>query len=326
MLVTKDLATEEAIRLPIDERSSVNKPVVWRLLDRLSAFPKFGAVDILEVGEFKCQCWNCSRMALDLEQDRGDVFVQPGYWFAAVVLRSNCEIDSVMEALKIWGGFGEWDAGHRCYVPDEKLNEESVFVEKVKKEEDSLERGNIGILFGEEIEEAEEEEENDVEQTEDIDDLSRLQTEIDSEGESSTGIQTPPSTTEELVDPTLTLSPIPTPTDPCPEHCPSRRRRLRDDIRNPKYPSCTYHCHNPHASFEFEPSGEQVGFWLPHGLQDEQARKEWAAATNKRMRDFRMAWNSLFGDDCAGVKATIEVQRCAWDFIRADYGYGERRR
>jgi len=325
MLVTKGLATEEAIHLAIDERSSVNKAAVWRLLDRLSAFPKFGAVDILEVGGFKCQCRNCSGMALDLEQDRGDVFVQPGYWFAAAVLRSNRDIESVMEALKIWGGFGECNAGHRCYVPDEKLNEERVYVEKVNKEEDSLERGNIGILFGEEIEEAEEEEESDVEHTKDIDKLSRLQTGIDSEGESSTGIETPPSTSEELVDPTLTLSPILSPTDPCPEQCPSRRRRLRDDIHNPNYPSCTYHCHNPHAHFEFEPSGEQVGFWLPHGLQDEQARKEWAAATNKRMRDFRMAWKSLFGNDHTGVKATIGVQRCAWDFVRADYGYGERR-
>ncbi|KAI4907577.1 hypothetical protein J4E90_009606 [Alternaria incomplexa] len=208
-----------------------------------------------------------------------------------------------------------------CYVPDEKLKEELVHVEKVKKEEDSLERGSIGTLFGEEIEEAE----DDVEHTEDIEDLSSLQTEIYSEGDSSTGIETPPSTTEELIDPTLTLSPIPKPTDPCPEHCPSRRRRLRDNVRDPKYPSCTYHCHNPHAPFEFEPSGEQVGFWLPHGLQDEQARKEWTVATNKRMRDFRMACRSLFGNDCAGVKATTEVQRCAWDFIRADYGYGERR-
>jgi len=322
MLVTKGLATEEAIRLPIDERSSVNKPAVWRLLDRLAAFPAFAAVDVLEVGGFKCRCKICSEMALALEQERGDVFVQPGYWFAAVVLRSNCDIESVMEALKTWGGFGEWDAGHTYHVPDEKLNEERVYAEKVKKEEDSLERGSIGTLFGEEIEEAE----DDVESTEDIDDLSRRQTEIDSEGESSTGIETPPSTTEELVDPTLTLSPIATPTDPCPEYCPSRRRRLRDNIHNPNHSSCRYHCHNPHASFEFGPSGEQIGFWLPHGLQNAQARKEWAVATNKRMRDFRMAWKSLFGNDCAGVKATIEVQRCAWDFVRADYGYGERRR
>lgn len=118
MLVANGLATEEAIHLAIDESSSVSKSAGWRLIDRLPAFPTFTAVDILEVGGFKCRRWNCSGMALALKQERGDVFVQSGYWFAAVVLRSECDVDSVIEALKTW------DEAHMRYVPDEKLNEE----------------------------------------------------------------------------------------------------------------------------------------------------------------------------------------------------------
>jgi hypothetical protein len=322
MLVAAGLATEEAICLAIDQSSPVNKAVVMNLLERLAAFPRFAPVDISETKYFECRCLTCEWRSG--RQERGDLFVQPGYWFVAVVARSGCDGEEVLERLKTWGGFGDWDGAHMCYVPDERLNKEKVYVESVDEEEEKygLDGGSIGVLFGEDMEEEEEEEEE-----ESVEDIALRQhtttTTTEDEGESSRNIKTPPTTPEKLVNPTLTLSPTSISTDPCPEHCPARCRRLRDNIRNPYHKSCRYHCHTPHSPFEFEQSGEQVGFWLPHGLRDTRAREEWAGVTIKRMERFEEAWKGLFGDDGEGRGVAAEVKWCVWEFLKTGDGVDE---
>jgi hypothetical protein len=322
MLVAAGLTTEEAICLAIDQSSPVNKAVVMKLLERLAAFPRFAPVDISETKYFECRCLTCGRKAG--RQERGDLFVQPGYWLVAVVVRSGCDGEEVLERLKRWGGFGDWDGAHTCYVPDEELSEEGVYVESVDEEEDKygLDGGSIGVLFGEDMEDEEEEEER-VEHIEDIG-LRQDTTTIDKDEEaSSRDIQIPAPPPEQPINPTITLSPISTRTDPCPEHCPSRCRRLRDNIRNPYHTSCRYHCHTPHSPFEFEQSGEQVGFWLPHGLRDTRAREEWAGVTIKRMERFEEAWKGLFGDDGEGRGVAAEVEWCVWEFLKTGDGVDE---
>jgi hypothetical protein len=324
MLVAAGLATEEAICLTIDQSSPVNKAVVMNLLERLAAFPGFAPVDISEAKYFECRCLTCERRAG--RQERGDLFVQPGYWFVAVVVRSGCDGEEVLERLKRWGGFGDWDEAHTCYVPDERLNEEGVYVESVEEEGDKygLDGGSIGVLFGEDMEDEEAEEEEKEDDVENIDDIALQQhtTTIDEEAR-STDIQIPAPPPEQPINPILTLSPASIPTDPCPEHCPSRCRRLRDNIRNPYHTSCRYHCHTPHSPFEFEQSGEQVGFWLPHGLRDARAREEWAGVTIKRMERFEKAWKGLFGDDGEGRSLAAEVECCVWEFLKTGDGVDE---
>jgi hypothetical protein len=342
MLLAEGLTKEESIHLAIDESSPVNKPAVLRLIERLAAFQGFAPVNIPESRHFECQCRTCTERART--HKNWDLFVQPGYWLAASILRSGSDFEDVFEALMEWGGFGERDPWHECYVPDETLNhvrshEERLNDEKADEEQykywfregmDDLEGGSVGMLFGEEEEEEEEEEAvecidamspNGSDKIKHIEDLAQHRyIEIETGDEISTNIDDRTTASEQLVDHKLTLCPTSARTDPCPEHCPSRRRRLRDNIHNSKYSSCTYHCHNSHAHFEYEQSGEQVGFWLPHGLQSSRARAKWAATTMNRMERIETAWNSLFEDDGLGGGLVAEVKLCVAEFLRTEDG------
>jgi hypothetical protein len=88
-LMQKGLVGEDAIKLVVEECSSVNKGDVVRVLDRLAVFEGFGDIDVklLEKKHLKCHCGTCT--ARERVQERGDTFVQPGYWFAALLLRSG---------------------------------------------------------------------------------------------------------------------------------------------------------------------------------------------------------------------------------------------
>jgi hypothetical protein len=336
MLVAKGLVAEDAIHLPIDESSSVNKPAILKLMERLAAFKGFGpAINIPESKHFRCSCWTCGEVLRG--QDKLDSFVQQGHWLAALVLRSGSNVDEVCEALIQWGGFGEPDPWHKCYVPDENLNSQKLDQEMQIAEWAKEKRGGywdfestdiiaaMGMLFGEEIEEntcedkavgrivethPEEFENGDIGET-----ALRYYTDVNTENEFIEDIDDEPAASETLIDHKLTLAPTSAPTEPCPEHCPSRRRRLRDNIHNPRHTSCTYHCHTSHAPFEFEQSGEQVGFWLPHGLQNSITMGKWAATTLNRMKRFEAAWKGISGDDCTGVEVAAEVMWCVWDAV-----------
>jgi hypothetical protein len=308
-LVAGRFIDEDAIVLGIDECSLVNKVEVIRLLDRLAAFEGVGDVDVglLESRHFKCVCGACVKRR---EQERGDRFVQPAYWFAALLLRLGVDVDEVVEMCKKEGWFGEWDERHEVYSPNERLNDggfvDGGLEEEVESDRDFFEGGGLGGLFGDGAVE-----------DESIEGIEELITDEPSGGihtpisnntstdiEDDTPVPQSPSHPEDgrggpqvhtLTQPPFHLSRT---LEPCPEHCPSRRKRIRDNIHNPNHPSCTYHCHHGHSAWEFDRSGEQVGFWLPHGIKN---KKAWAKGVVKRLVGLGEAYEMFFGEGSCGV-------------------------
>jgi hypothetical protein len=59
-----------------------------------------------------------------------------------------------------------------------------------------------------------------------------------------------------------------------------------------------------------ERSGEQVGFWFPHGTKDKDSQGKWAKVVMKRLEGFEEAYKTLPGEgSCGAVKVVEEYVR-----------------